>query len=128
MLKLEKKGEYKSNILRNVNRRFVFTSLVWTAGPGPTAPNLIVYVMVGATFTPVHGIVTLMSGEIKLLCWILGDDLRRVFAVRVKSNDFVTELKVAIKAKKESLQLVEPATFKAWKVSEIVLTGALSQT
>ena len=60
-----------------------------------------------------------MSSEIKLWCWVQGDDLDRVFLVDVKLSDTVYELKEAIWKKKPSFERVAADTLQLWKVSEL---------
>ncbi|KAF5372044.1 hypothetical protein D9615_008077 [Tricholomella constricta] len=48
-----------------------------------------------------------MPDEIRLLCWVQGDVINRVFAVRVKRTDTVVELRKAILQEKPSFQNID---------------------
>jgi hypothetical protein len=56
--------------------------------------------------------------ELKLNCWIVGDEFGHIFSVSVARSEQVTELRKAIKlASKERLANIDPHHLDLWKVS-----------
>jgi Crinkler effector protein N-terminal domain len=60
-----------------------------------------------------------MSDEIKLACWVQGDDFRRVFSIQVKLSDTALELRQAIRAEKSSFKHLSVDALDPRKVSEL---------
>ena len=57
------------------------------------------------------------AGILKLNCWVLGDEMRRVFPVEIAETESVGILKDAIKQKKPvSFQHVDADAIEIWKV------------
>ena len=63
-------------------------------------------------------VMLVMSNVLELNCWILGDDSRRVFPVKISSSETVGYLKKAIKdEKKPKLDAITADSLDLWKVS-----------
>ena len=58
------------------------------------------------------------SDEIKLWCWVLGDDFQRVFPVIIKRSADIDDLKEAIIQRKLSFKDISPDTMDLYKVGE----------
>ena len=57
-----------------------------------------------------------MSNEIELWCWVKGDELRRVFPVKIDRSAAVAHLKKAIHAEDPSFKDIGPKSLDLWKV------------
>jgi Crinkler effector protein N-terminal domain len=58
------------------------------------------------------------TDPLSINCWIMGDDYRRVFPVKISSNEVVGHLKDAIKVNKHpSLNDIDASTLILYKVS-----------
>ena len=62
-----------------------------------------------------------MSTVLELNCWILGDEPRRVFPVKIASSETVGHLKEAIKdKKKQTFTGIDADLLDLWKVSNLI--------
>jgi Crinkler effector protein N-terminal domain len=60
-----------------------------------------------------------MSDEIKLWCWVQGDEVYRVFDIQIKLSDTISTLKRLIRVKKPSFQHIAADILEPWKVGEL---------
>jgi len=67
-----------------------------------------------------------MTDILTLNCWILGDEIRRIFFVKVASSDTVGILKDEIKEKKHRFHRIDADTLYLWKVSSVGLISDAS--
>jgi hypothetical protein len=59
-----------------------------------------------------------MAAIIQLNCWVLGDDVRQVFPIKIANTESVGTLKEAVKDKKRpALDHVTADSLTLWKVS-----------
>ena len=60
-----------------------------------------------------------MSDEIKLWCWVQGDEVYRVFDIQIKLSDTIATLKRLIREEKPSFQHIAVDILEPWKVGEL---------
>jgi hypothetical protein len=60
-----------------------------------------------------------MSNEIKLWCWVQGDEVYRVFDIQIKPSDTISTLKRLIRDEKPSFQHIAADILEPRKVSEL---------
>ena len=58
------------------------------------------------------------SDEIRLWCWVLGDEYQRVFSVIIKRSARIEDLQTAIQQRKPSFKDVNADTIELYKVGE----------
>jgi hypothetical protein len=59
-----------------------------------------------------------MAATLRLNCWVLGDDTRQVFEVKIANTESISSLKDAIKDKNsESFHNIDARSLTLWKVS-----------
>ena len=58
------------------------------------------------------------SDEIRLWCWVLGDEYQRVFSVIIKRSARIEDLQTAIQKRKPSFKDVNADTIELYKVGE----------
>ena len=58
------------------------------------------------------------SDEIRLWCWVLGDEYQRVFSVIIKRSARIEDLQTAIQKRKPSFKDVNADTIDLYKVGE----------
>ena len=58
------------------------------------------------------------SDEIRLWCWVLGDEYQRVFSVIIKRSARIEDLQTAIQRRKLSFKDVNADTIDLYKVGE----------
>jgi len=59
-----------------------------------------------------------MPQTVDLFCLIQGDDIKRQFPVRMGLTDTVTQMKEAIRAKKQSIKEIDADILQLWKVKD----------
>jgi len=60
-----------------------------------------------------------MSDEIKLWCWVQGDEIYRVFDIQIKFSDTISTLKRLIRAEKPSFQHIAADILEPRKVGKL---------
>jgi Crinkler effector protein N-terminal domain len=58
-----------------------------------------------------------MAATLQLNCWVLGDDVSKVFPIEIPSTKSVGILQKAIKNEKVALQHIDADSLTLWKVS-----------
>jgi hypothetical protein len=58
-----------------------------------------------------------MDTQLKLNCWVLGEDSTRIFPVKIDHNEDVGGLKKAIKEEKVAFDRIDADSLEVWNVS-----------